>query len=66
MLTKRNLVNGDSDIKKELHNINKIGKKFYKSQKILNKILKKIFGLKNLKYIAYFLTKISNKLKNIE
>ena len=66
LLTERTYESGKKNIIEELNNIKKIGKKFYKSQKISNKILKMIFSIKILKYIANFLSKISSKLKSIE
>ena len=44
----------------------KISKKFYRSRKISNRILKMFFGVKFLKLIANFLLKISDKLKSVE
>ena len=66
LLTERTFKINKKNIIEELNKIKIIGKKFYKSQKILNKILKNILGIKNIKYIAKFLSKISDKLKSIE
>jgi hypothetical protein len=66
LLTQRTFKNSKKNIMEELNNISKIGKKFYKSQKISNKVIKILFGVKICKYIADFLSKISNKLKSIE
>lgn len=66
LLTERTFKINKKNIIEELNKIKIIGKKFYRSQKILNKILKNILGIKNIKYIAKFLSKISDKLKSIE
>ena len=66
LLTERTFETNKKNITKELNNIKKIGRRFYKSYKISNKIFKTILGIKTLKYAANLLIKISNKLKSIE
>ena len=63
---KHRIICNKINIIEELNKINTTKKKFYRSQKISNKILKNIFGIKTIKYIAKFLSKISDKLKSIE
>ena len=66
LLTQRTFENEKKNILQELNYIKKIGKKFYKSEKILNKILKYFFGVKFLKFTSNFLKKMSDKLKSID
>ena len=66
LLTQRTFENDKKNIIEELNNIKKISKKFYRSRKISNRILKMFFGVKFLKLIANFLLKISDKLKSVE
>ena len=66
LLTQRTFENDKKNIIKELDNIKKIGKKFYRSEKISNRILKIFFGVKFLKLTANFLSKISDKLRCVE
>lgn len=66
LLTQRNFENDKKNIIEELNNIKKISKKFYRSEKILNKILKIFFGVKLLKFVADILSKISDKLRCVE
>ena len=66
LLTQRTYDKSKKNIIQELELIKKIGKKFYRSERISNKILKIFFGYKFLKLIANLLTKISNRLQSIE
>lgn len=66
LLTQRTFDHNKKDIIEELNNIKKIGKKFYRSKKIPNIILKKFFSKKFIMFIANFLSKVSDRLKCVE
>ena len=74
LLTKRNIIQQEQNIKNELEKIKKIERVYYGkhidinpslTKSLLRKLLKLIFGKKLLNFLANFLFSIGDKLKRI-